>query len=143
MLILTTIFISLPSTMQSHTCTASGSLSFRCDSVRLKVVGSRSLSCLVHRRLLLVLVSLGCYNVGPTHTRILLHHEGQLGISSCTLCVLSKKRQLFWFFLLRARGKIILVSQCKPSAKNFYLKAFVHQEIFIQKHGSSKAKDGN
>ena len=45
--------------MQSHTCTASRSRSFRCDSVRLEGVGSRSLSCLVHRRLLPALASLG------------------------------------------------------------------------------------
>ncbi|AES74709.1 hypothetical protein MTR_6g012230 [Medicago truncatula] len=47
--------------MQSHTYTASGSLSFRCESVHLEAVGSRSLSCLVHRRPLPALVSLGCY----------------------------------------------------------------------------------
>ena len=49
--------------MQSHTCTASGTLSLRCDSVPLEAVGSRSLSCLVHRRPLPVLVSLGYYNI--------------------------------------------------------------------------------
>jgi len=48
--------------MQSQTYTASGSLSFWCDSVCLEVVGSRSLSCLVHQRPLPVLVSLGYYN---------------------------------------------------------------------------------
>ena len=36
--------------MQSHTYMALGSLSFRCDSVPLEVVGSRTLSYLVHRR---------------------------------------------------------------------------------------------
>ena len=54
--------------MQSHTCTASGSLSFRCDSVPLEVVGSRSLSCLVHWRPLFALVILGCYT--PTSFRL-------------------------------------------------------------------------
>ena len=36
--------------MQSHTCMALGSLSFRCDLVPLETIGSRSLSCLVHQR---------------------------------------------------------------------------------------------
>jgi len=49
--------------MQSHTCTAPGSLSFRYDSVRLEAVGSLSLSCLVHRRSLPTLVNLGCYSL--------------------------------------------------------------------------------
>ncbi|KEH16817.1 hypothetical protein MTR_0088s0030 [Medicago truncatula] len=47
--------------MQSHTCTASRTLSFRCDSVPLDAIRSRSLSCLVHRRPFPALVSLGCY----------------------------------------------------------------------------------
>ncbi|AES77405.1 hypothetical protein MTR_7g010220 [Medicago truncatula] len=42
---------------------ASGTLSFRCVSVPLEAVRSRSLSCLVHRRPLPALVSLGCYNI--------------------------------------------------------------------------------
>ena len=54
--------------MQSHTCMASGSLSFRCDSVPLVVVGSHTLSCLVLRRPLPALVSLGYYM--PTSFRL-------------------------------------------------------------------------
>jgi len=54
--------------MQSHTCTASGSLSFRCDSARLEAVRSRSLSCLVHRRLLPSSIGLGYYM--PTSFRL-------------------------------------------------------------------------
>ena len=59
--------------MQFHTCMASGSLSFRCDSVRLEAVGNRSsscrsLSCLVHSRPIPVLVCLGCYM--PTSSRL-------------------------------------------------------------------------
>jgi len=53
--------------MQSHTCTASGSLLFWCDSVWLEAVGSRSLSCLVHRRPFPALVTLGCYTKVVTH----------------------------------------------------------------------------
>jgi len=63
-----TILISLPSTMQSHTCTVSGSLSFWCDSVPLEAVGSRTLSCLVHQRPLPTLVILGYYM--PTSFRL-------------------------------------------------------------------------
>jgi len=47
--------------MQSHTCMAIGPLSFWCDSVPLEVVGSRTLSCLVHWRALPSLVILGYY----------------------------------------------------------------------------------
>jgi len=47
--------------MQSHTCTASGSLSFRRGLVRLEAVVTRSLSCLVHWRPLPALISFGCY----------------------------------------------------------------------------------
>ena len=50
--------------MQSHTCMASGSLSFRCDLIPLEVVGSRTLSCLVHRRPLPAFVGLGYYRYG-------------------------------------------------------------------------------
>jgi hypothetical protein len=47
--------------MQSHTYMTLWSLSFRCDSNCLEAVGSLSLSCLVYRRPLPVLVSLECY----------------------------------------------------------------------------------
>ena len=57
----TTILISHPSTMQSHTCTASRSLSFISEFGCWEVVRSRSLPCLVHRRLLFALISLGRY----------------------------------------------------------------------------------
>ncbi|KAK2409848.1 hypothetical protein QL285_045248 [Trifolium repens] len=55
--------------MQSQTCTASGSLSFRCEfSFCLEAARSRTLSCLVHRRPLPALVSLGYYM--PTSFRL-------------------------------------------------------------------------
>ncbi|KAK2386224.1 hypothetical protein QL285_060143 [Trifolium repens] len=54
--------------MQSHTCTASGSLSFGCDSVCLEAAKSRTLSCLVHRRPFPALVSLG-YQSRPLPVR--------------------------------------------------------------------------
>ncbi|AES63514.1 hypothetical protein MTR_2g009530 [Medicago truncatula] len=38
--------------MQSHTCTTSGSLSFRCDSVLPKAVRSRTTPCPHHPRVL-------------------------------------------------------------------------------------------
>ncbi|KAK2431118.1 hypothetical protein QL285_029388 [Trifolium repens] len=48
--------------MQSQTCTVSGSLSFRCEfGFCLEAARSRTLSCLVHRRPLPTLVSLGYY----------------------------------------------------------------------------------
>ncbi|KEH19857.1 LRR receptor-like kinase family protein [Medicago truncatula] len=62
---------NLPSTIQSHTCTALESLSFQCDSVCLKAVENRSLSCLVHRLPLPALVSLGCYGVFKNNRNLL------------------------------------------------------------------------
>jgi hypothetical protein len=68
--------------MQSHICTASGSLSFRCDSDCLEAVRSHSLSCLVHRRSLPTLVSLACYM--PTSFRF-VHSQTTLYFESSTL----------------------------------------------------------
>jgi hypothetical protein len=56
--------------MQSHTCTTSGSLSFRCEFGCWEAARSRSLPCLVHRRSLLVLVSLALIPLATSQTTL-------------------------------------------------------------------------
>jgi len=79
---------------------ASGFLSFWCDSVPLEAIGSCTLLCLVHRRPLPALVSLGYYKTG-----IKYYKNDMLELS-------------IWFFQEKEKGFLIYLCM---SLRNFIL----------------------
>ena len=137
--------------MLSHTCTVSISLLFRCDLVCLEASKSYSLSSLVHRRLLPVLVNLKGYMLTSfrlVHHRTTSYWEGSAMIpietSYTTFRIVTDSTNQHKFFQCFMNITLIFLSLFnKPKQTACYLQPLIRLEYIYMMINKFEISFGN